>query len=285
MRHVTASGLTNWLRVAQNERMKRTSFTLLSLTLIVALAASLGMATTQAATPDATKLTIKQGIVRHLLNGTSTNWSGYAVESSLTSPKTNIVNEASGQWVVPTVTCTSRSTSYSASWVGIDGYSDNTVEQTGTEHDCNRGRPQYYAWFEFYPQYAYEINMAVQPGNHMSADIKYVGNNAFSLTITNLTTNRSFTTTSVVPGALRESAEWIAEAPSSWSGVLPLANFGSESFSNASVNMNGTIGSITNPAWQNDPIKMLVSGSAIPKATPGTLSTDGTSFSITWQHS
>src|ERR1700744_191095 len=72
----------------------------------------------------------------HLRNGTSTNWSGYAVATSLKTPAAGAVSDVSGKWVVPTVACPARSTTtYSSNWVGIDGYSDNTVEQTGTEQD------------------------------------------------------------------------------------------------------------------------------------------------------
>ena len=51
---------------------------------------------------------------------TSSNWSGYAVETNLNSPQSNSVTAVSGSWTVPTVTGTG--TAYSAIWVGIDGY-------------------------------------------------------------------------------------------------------------------------------------------------------------------
>ena len=267
--------------------MKKLSLTCTIISLSVMLAGTFGIGSALAATPQYTKLNVKQGIRRHLLNGTSTNWGGYAVETNLANPQSGAVTNASGQWVVPTLTCSFRNTSYSASWVGIDGYSDNTVEQTGTGQDCSRGRPQYYAWFEFYPQYEYQINMNVQPGNLMSADVKYIGNSTFTLTLTNKTTNRIFTISSVVPGAQLQSAEWIEEAPSSWFGVLPLANFGTANFSNASATINGVTGPISNPsssAWQYDPVTMLVSTQGPAKALLSPLSKDGASFSVTWQH-
>ncbi len=269
--------------------MKHLSLTVLSVALSMVLAVSLGLASTQADAPNYTKASIKQGIRHRLYNGTSTNWAGYAVETNLTSPQSNAVSDAYGQWVVPTVTCSQRNTSYSASWVGIDGYSDQTVEQTGTEHDCNRGRPQYYAWFEFYPQYMYEVNLPVNPGNHMSADVKYA-NNEFTLTLTNMTMNRVFTTSSSVPGAQRESAEWITEAPSSFFGVLPLANFGTENFSNTTVTMNGVTAPISGPTtapttgWAYDPVSMVVSARGPAKALLSTLGNNGSSFSVSWLH-
>ncbi|MGA8296249.1 MAG: G1 family glutamic endopeptidase [Acidimicrobiales bacterium] len=68
----------------------------------------------------------------------STNWSGYAATSS--TPYTSV----SGQWTVPTVT--GPNGSYSAAWVGIDGYSNSDLIQTGTEQDYSNGG-QYSAWW------------------------------------------------------------------------------------------------------------------------------------------
>jgi hypothetical protein len=98
-------------------------------------------------------------------NGTeeSSNWSGYAVlGSSFTS--------ARGSWVVPIAVCTGASgDEYAASWVGLDGYSSNSVEQTGTDFDCDGTTPSYYAWYEFYPNPSFEIaSVPVSPGNLIS---------------------------------------------------------------------------------------------------------------------
>lgn len=221
----------------------------------------------------------------HLRNGTSTNWSGYAVETNLKTPTSGAVSDVSGSWVVPTVTCPAHGSYYSSAWVGIDGYGDSTVEQTGTEQDCSRGRAHYYAWYEFYPQSELLISgLAVHPGDTMHGDVNYVGSNTFAVTITDQTTGASYTTTRLMSTAQRQSAEWIAEAPSSWSGVLPLANFGTMGFTNASATLNGVTGTITNAAWQNDPLTM-VTNSGQPKATLSNLSADGSSFNVTWQHS
>ena len=52
-----------------------------------------------------------------------------------------------GSWIVPTVSGSSSGKTYSAVWVGIDGYaSDSTVEQIGTEQDVVNGTPVYQAW-------------------------------------------------------------------------------------------------------------------------------------------
>jgi len=75
----------------------------------------------------------------------STNWSGYAVETNFTRPQSGAVTDVIGTWKVPTVVATPQD-SYSATWVGIDGYSSNSVEQLGTEHDSIGGKAVYSAW-------------------------------------------------------------------------------------------------------------------------------------------
>jgi hypothetical protein len=276
------------IRRWQNKRMKQTLSKLLCIMLALTFVSLLQTPSVHA-DPNNQQLKIIQGVGRHIVHSatstSSTNWAGYTAETSLASPTSSSVGEVSGQWTVPTVTCTLRTTSYSASWVGIDGYSDNTVEQTGTEQDCNRGRAQYYAWYELYPAYSYEVSLPVKAGNIVTADVKYIGNNSFTLTLVNKSTNQTFTTTKVASGALRESAEWVAEAPANFFGILPLSNFGTEMFSNALATINNTTGTISNTAWQNQPINMVTSSGLQNKATTSPLSTDGSGFSVTWIHS
>ena len=66
----------------------------------------------------------------------------------------------------------------------------------------------------------------------------YSSKNSFTLTITDVTTGKSFSANQKCPSAARSSAEWIMEAPSSRSGVLPLANFGAVTFSGCQVALN-----------------------------------------------
>lgn len=74
----------------------------------------------------------------------SSNWSGYAALGTS-------FNFAYASWIVPKVTCSSGD-QYAAFWVGLDGYSSDTVEQTGTDSNCDGKNPSYYAWYEFLPQ-------------------------------------------------------------------------------------------------------------------------------------
>lgn len=214
-------------------------------------------------------------------NSNSLNWSGYAVETSLTSPASNVASDAKGQWVVPGVTC-GRQNTYSAAWVGIDGYSSSTVEQIGTEHDCYKGQPRYYTWFEMYPKRGFLISsVPISANNTITAEVKYIGGssgNDFLLSIGNVTTGKSFSTVQSL-AAKRQSAEWIVEAP----GVsTALANFGTLSFSNAQATLGANTGTIN--AFPNDKITMVDRQGRI-RAQPSDLSGSGSSFSITWKSS
>ena len=74
-------------------------------------------------------------------NVSSTNWSGYAVESP------SQFTEVTGTWVEPTASCTTSGHTYAAFWVGLDGYNSKSVEQLGTDSDCTKANsPSYYAW-------------------------------------------------------------------------------------------------------------------------------------------
>jgi hypothetical protein len=204
----------------------------------------------------------------------SSNWSGYAVV-----PGNGQVTSVSGTWTVPAVS--GSGTAYSATWVGIDGFSSNTVEQIGTDSDLVNGTPQYYAWFEMYPAYPVNLSMNVQPGDTISASVTATASGLFTLSITDTPksggTAQTFTTTQSLPGAARSSAEWIVEAPSSGFGVLPLANFGTVNFSKALVN-GGPAGAA--PANQTYQINLVNSFGT--QASTSALDSTGTNFSVSY---
>jgi len=89
-----------------------------------------------------------RGMPRLRANSTasSTNWSAYAVTGG-----SGAFTDAKGSWVQPAVTCSRRQTAYSSFWVGLDGANSNSVEQLGTDSDCSRGTPTYYAWWRCSP--------------------------------------------------------------------------------------------------------------------------------------
>src|SRR5438132_4914334 len=210
----------------------------------------------------------------------STNWSGYAVTGSSGS-----VSIAKGSWTVPAIQGSCPSTNqYSSFWVGIDGFRPGTVEQTGTDSDCQNGAPTYYAWYAFYPHPSFLISgLTVSPGYHMTAEASFNGR-SFTVTITDTSTGVSFSTSARVHSAQRSSAEWIAEAPSSSGGILPLADFGTVSYSSCTATVNGTPGTIGSFGSSVQVITMVSSSGAV-KAQPSSLSSSGDSFSVTWKSS
>src|SRR5205823_10332454 len=169
---------------------------------------------------------------------------GYAVTGSR-------YTSVSASWTEPTASC-SGGTAYSSFWVGLDGDTSGTVEQTGTDADCSGSTPQYYAWYEMYPKFPVNLKGTVRPGDHLSASVTTNGSGRFTLTITDSTQGWTNTTTARLKSAKLASAEVIAEAPSSSGGVLPLANFGTVSFSGASA--NGSLLTASTP--HIDPITM-----------------------------
>lgn len=233
----------------------------------------------------------------------SENWSGYAVTGSG-------FTQVTGSWIVPAVNCTetpaTRSSNvYSSFWVGIDGYNSNTVEQIGTDSDCDyNGRDEssvatYYAWYEFYPAGSREISLTISPGDQMSAEVSYNGSE-FTVTIKDVTAGTSYSKTETVRGAQRSSAEWIAESPccTRSGGFLPLSDFGTVSFGEDYTRVSGTnyatdsstsgpISAFGIPCTETvssncvAQINMVTSSGAV-EDNSASLSGDGTSFQVVW---
>jgi hypothetical protein len=148
----------------------------------------------------------------------SSNWSGYA--------KTGTYTSATAQWVVPSVGATSGA-SYSSAWVGIDGFNNSSLIQTGTESDYYSGAAHYNAWWEILPAAETPISsISVHPGDVMTASISKVSGSTWSITITDKTNNQSFTTQQNYTGA-GTSVEWIEEAPTVGGRVATLAHYSS----------------------------------------------------------
>jgi hypothetical protein len=216
---------------------------------------------------------------------TSTNWAGYAAANNISHPTKNSVSAVSGSWIVPILKPTPDN-SYCAIWVGIDGYGSPSVEQIGTSHNWINGVQQNYTWFEMYPSGSFAINgFPLIPGDVISASVVYSGNSIFTLTIVNDTRQVYFTvptsyTHSTV--ALRESAEWIVEAPF-LNGILPLSDFVTAYLWGCVATINGVSAPINNSSWQHAGIEMIMANN-VAKAIPSALLADNGSFFVTWAH-
>lgn len=160
----------------------------------------------------------------------ASNWSGYAETGTFTG--------VAGTWTVPSVASSSGST-YSSVWIGVDGFNDNDLIQTGTEEDYYSGAAHYDAWWEILPAAETEISTSsypIAPGDRMSASIyetsatKSSGGrhgsteHVWDITISDTTKGWTFSTSQAYAGP-GSSAEWIVEAPEVNGAIATLAHY------------------------------------------------------------
>ncbi len=196
-------------------------------------------------------------------------------------------------------------------WIGIDGFQNGYVEQTGTSSDCFYGQTSYYAWYELYPAGSIPITNTVNPGDLMTAEVSYAPiTGLFTTTITDVTGHWTFTSTPttncLAPSecAPANSAEWIDESPY-YNGFLGLTPVPQITMSSASATING----VTHPisGWGSNvnwllmvdynwgPVASGYGGETLfyAKAAPSSLGTGGgfssssffntgSTFSTTW---
>lgn len=136
----------------------------------------------------------------------SSNWSGYVITG-----KKRKFKRISGEWTVPFVLPTSRST-YSSAWIGIDGFNNDNLIQTGTAHHFVNGTAHYYAWWEILPSAETRISSPVSPGDVMRAYIVKLKGSKWLICLQNLSRKWTFKTVQQYNGP-QASAEWIVEAP------------------------------------------------------------------------
>lgn len=255
--------------------------------LLCTAALSAGSATAPQARPS---FGIQQGLATAAGTEQSSNWAGYAVTHR--KPFTSVT----GRWVQPAANCTDVSPTYSAFWVGLGGFSDNSfaVEQTGTLANCSGGTPVYTAWYELYPRPPVMLRMAAHAGDRFSATVS-VDKKTVVIRLKNVTTGKLLTKRLHMARPDLGSAEWVAEAPSSCDNAgscttLPLTNFGTVAFSHSVATVNGHKGRISDPVWTETAIELhgdlsdpTSPSQAGANAIPGSIGPDGGSFAVTWQ--
>lgn len=161
---------------------------------------------------------------------TSGNWSGYAGTTGAVGSATSI----EGTWKVPTVTSTPGNT-YSSVWIGIDGFTNSNLIQTGTEEDWVGGHALYRAWWEILPKSETIIpSLTIHPGDIMFADITKGSGTTWTIELEDVTTSHTFTIHKTYTGQA-DTVEWIVEAPTV-GGVATLAHYGQTFFSGCGFN-------------------------------------------------
>jgi hypothetical protein len=257
--------------------------------LVTSLIATVVVATFAAGTGSTRRFVMNDGS-----QTVSANWSGYTLQDA--SGAGLQFTSVTGTWRVPVTRCKGGATESAAFWVGLGGTSDAAtgLEQTGTAADCSGGTPRYYAWYESLPAASVDVPMKIHPGDVITTSVNVSGTRVL-FQVKNRTRKTSFTRPLTVASPDLSSAEWIAEAPAECNSadkcrVLPLANFGSVTFTRAAAIANSHPGTINDPTWANSAISLVPQSSGVfggresstAGATPGAISADGRSFGVSW---
>ncbi len=199
----------------------------------------------------------------------SNNWAGYVASNG-------DYTSVSGSWMIPSVSATNDEAA-DATWIGIGGVSSNDLIQIGTQNIASGGQVSTGTFYEGLPGASQTIpGVSVAAGDRITATIKEVSSGEWSIYIADLTNGESFNDT-VAYDSSESSAEWIEEAPSVGSGVVPLDSFSSVNFTGGSASNNGATENIAASGAQpvnmvNDAGQALTSVSAIDSS--------GSSFSV-----
>jgi hypothetical protein len=97
---------------------------------------------------------------------TTSNWAGQVAADSTH----NFLTVASYFTIPPSILCDSHANLFAA-WIGLNGYSNGTVQQAGVAVNCGDGNPVLQAWYEMYPLAPVYISPTTYPihlGDHMS---------------------------------------------------------------------------------------------------------------------
>jgi len=190
------------------------------------------------------------------------------------------VTAVTGLWTVPSVDPTVNDT-YSSVWVGIGGYGEKTLLQTGTAQQSVKGALEYYAWYELLPNRAVRLpKVTISPGDEITASIELVDptSNTWNLEIRDLTTGTSFSN-DFKYNSSRLSAEWIVEAPSLEGTIQTLANFGEVTFSSCSATITNVTGGINSfPGYQ----LVMYDSQDVQLVDVSGLNSEGSRFNVTY---
>lgn len=188
---------------------------------------------------DGTNLVVgDQGKVKY-----SSNWAGAVRENP---PPHSHFNDVSATFVVPQPFPGYSSGSRAASaWVGIDGdtYS-KAILQTGIDFVVENGKTKYDAWFEWYPNYAYNFQMPIHGGDIVTAKVHAYSPSYGVAIIQNHSTGQNASKTLHAPNPTAtlagRNAEWIVEDFTTNGEMVNLLDFGKIAFDNTIARVNGS---------------------------------------------
>jgi hypothetical protein len=218
------------------------------------------------------------------------NWAGYA---DVACGKCAL-RYVTANFPAPSINCAKvpakSSNHYVSTWIGLDGITDNTVEQLGVDGLCDKGTPVYYVWYEMYPQGPHVFTISgFGPGDALSGNVYYNSHNRdWQLTLIDLTRDVGFETDQACPSGQEcrnADAEAITEDPGgAVSAGIYLADFGATFYGRVKVtSRDGTRGTLagSNSRHLWFPYRLQMYYKTHLMAYPGPLAA-GTAFSVYW---
>jgi len=209
------------------------------------------------------------------------HWSGYIVASDIQN-RSPVVSSVSASWTVPEIK-SSKNNTFSGLWIGIGGYGEETLIQTGTEQEYINGEFVYYAWYELLPDYLVRIpNIHVRAGDTITASISLINENTntWSIEIADATQGQRFKKTFVYNSS-RLSAEWVVERPKVNDTFSTLADFGNVTFTDCKTTIDGNTGAISNFSYA----QLVMYDEELQLVTISPLTDDGSSFTVSYLES
>lgn len=170
----------------------------------------------------------------------SNNWAGAVWENS---PKEGPFNAVGGTFTVPQPKISGKpsgdGTTAGSAWVGIDGDTYGAaILQAGVDFYVNQdGTTSFDAWYEWYPDYAYDFEMSIVAGDVISIWIQSYNPSEGVIYIENETTGETASQQLKAPNEKSnlagQNAEWIVEDFQSGGKLVNLVDFGTVTFTGA----------------------------------------------------
>ncbi|PYH88607.1 hypothetical protein BO71DRAFT_365053 [Aspergillus ellipticus CBS 707.79] len=164
----------------------------------------------------------------------SSNWSGAVLVNPPSAEAT--YTAVTGTFTVPEPTGSSGSSQAASAWVGIDGDTyGNAILQTGVDFTVEGGEASFDAWYEWYPDYAYDFSdIDISAGDEIVAIVESYSSTSGIAIIENKSTgqkvSKEISSSSALGGI---NAEWIVEDFEEDGELVNLVDFGTVVFSGA----------------------------------------------------
>lgn len=214
----------------------------------------------------------------------STNWSGYAQAKD----PAGTFSAVESTWIVPTVKTGIAGKQYASDWVGIGGFSEDTLVQAGTGEWNANGTAKYNAWTEILPAAEVPISgLTISPGDKIKTIVEETSTKVWKMTVKDLTTGQSGGKT-VSYKSSGESAEAIHERPEVGTGLATLAKTNNVTFEPAFYSTSGPGTPVWTPLLGTAPsgklyeIFMVNNDDSATIASPSAPSSDHEGFAVAY---